>query len=151
MENRPKILPLIWLLIALLAEKYEREVWTLEHHEHWSKHVSAVLESLDLKRVNVCHAPLKNYGDYEWYDVPSELPSDFGMVVCDGPPGSIKGGRYGLFPVMGAHLDPECRILLDDTHRKNEQELIRRWEGERRLGSHPIGIFGSCTELALVS
>ena len=139
------------LLIALLAERYNRKAWTFEHHGHWSYHVSEVLDALELKQVTVCHAPLKSYGDFEWYDVPSELPSDFGMVICDGPPGRIRGGRYGLFPVMGDHLDPACRILLDDTHRKNEQDLIKRWERERRLGSQPIGLLGSCTELALVS
>lgn len=139
------------LLIALLAEKYGREAWTFEHHGHWSRHVSEVLQTLELKQVKICHAPLKSYGEYEWYEVPAELPNDFGMVICDGPPGTIKGGRYGLFPIMGKYLDPDCRVLLDDTHRKNEQSLIERWKQENHLGSQPIGFFGSCTELALVS
>jgi len=139
------------LLIAILAEKYNRKAWAFEHHAHWAHHVNDVLQALELRQVTVSHAPLKSYGEYEWYDVPAGLPNDFGMVICDGPPGTIKGGRYGLFPVMGRHLDPDCRILLDDTHRKKEQELIKRWEGERRLGTHPIGFFGSCTELALMS
>ena len=76
------------------------------------------------------------------------LPRDFGLVVCDGPPGTIQGGRYGLMPVMGEYLRPDCRILLDDTNRRKEKELIERWAGEMKLNSIPLGSTGRCTEIA---
>jgi hypothetical protein len=137
------------LLLALLAEKYDRYVWTFENHEDWGVHIRKVLSDFDLDRLTVCFAPLCGYGDYEWYQFPQmPLPRDFGLVVCDGPPGKIRGGRYGLLPVMGGYLRPDCRILLDDTHRRREQELIARWAEEWRLTWNPLGATGSCAEIA---
>ncbi|MHC4846180.1 MAG: hypothetical protein ACYTCU_08465, partial [Planctomycetota bacterium] len=46
----------------------------------------------------------------------------------DGPPGDTRGGRYGLFPLMGGRLAPGCVLLLDDAEREGEQDVARRWE-----------------------
>lgn len=139
------------LLLALLAEKYDRRVWTFEHHEGWGQHIRDVLGHLNLSQVTVCCTPLRNYGSFEWYELPDTAPSkDIGMVVCDGPPGSIQGGRYGLIPVMHAYMRADCRILLDDTHRKKEKALIRRWSSEHRLQYKPLGTTGCCTEIVFV-
>ncbi len=139
------------ILLGILAEQHERYVWTFEHNEKWCTHMRDVLKRLELKRVLVCHAPLRNYGEYEWYSLPNmPLPQNFDMVVCDGPPGSIRGGRYGLSPVIGDRLHPDCRILLDDTHRRNAQKLIKRWKRELNLCSESRGALGSCTELAMI-
>ncbi len=137
------------LLLAMLAEKYDRHVWSFENHEAWSLHVRDVLAGLELSRLTVCHAPLRNYGEYDWYQLPGcHLPRDFGLVVCDGPPGTIQGGRYGLMPVMGDYLRADCRILLDDTNRRKEKDLIERWAGEVKLNSVPLGSTGRCSEIA---
>lgn len=137
------------LLLALLAEKYDRYVWTFENHEAWGLHMRKIMNAFDLTHIRVYHTPLRNYGDYEWYETPiSFLPCDFGLVVCDGPPGSIQGGRYGLIPVMSGYLREDCRILLDDTHRKKEKALIHRWAEERRLSWNMLGSTGRCTEIA---
>ena len=137
------------LLLALLAEKYDRHAWSFENHEEWGLHVREVIAELELSRLTVCHTPLHNYGEYDWYELPGcPLPRDFGLVVCDDPPGTIQGGRYGLMPVMGEYLRPDCRILLDDTNRRKEKELIERWAGEMKLNSIPLGSTGRCTEIA---
>jgi hypothetical protein len=136
------------LLAALLAEKYDRYVWTFENHEEWAGHLKSVLREFSLGHIRVCHTPLRSYADYEWYELPlSPLPNDFGLVICDGPPGGIQGGRYGLMPVMSGYLRPDCRILLDDTHRRNEKALICRWSHERRLISSTLGATGRCAEI----
>lgn len=137
------------LLMALLAEKYDRYVWSFENHEDWGVHIREVLAGLELNRLTVCHTPLRNYGEYDWYGLPGcPLPHDFGLVVCDGPPGTIQGGRYGLMPVMEEYLRADCRILLDDTNRRQEKALIQRWANERRLTWSPLGSTGRCTEIA---
>ena len=38
------------------------------------------------------------------------------------PPGSTRGGRYGLLTVLGERLAPGCTILLDDAGRPDERE-----------------------------
>lgn len=137
------------LLLGLLAEKYDRYVWTFENHDEWSQHIREVMIRLQLTHVTICHTPLRNYGEYDWYQLPSHpLPRDFGLVVCDGPPGTIQGGRYGLLPVMTGYMREDCRILLDDTNRRKEQELIKRWAGEQRLVWSRLGATGRCAEIA---
>ena len=136
-------------LLGLLAEKYDRHVWTFENHDEWGQHIREITRSFGLARLEVCRTPLRSYGSYEWYELPlCPLPRDFGLVVCDGPPGTIQGGRYGLMPVMEKYLRADCRILLDDTNRRKEKALIQRWADEHRLTWSPLGSTGRCTEIA---
>jgi len=58
------------------------------------------------------------------------MPDSFSLVICDGPPGKTRGGRYGVVPVMKERLKPGCVILLDDTGREEERKLASRWETE---------------------
>ena len=41
-----------------------------------------------------------------------------------------RGGRYGLLPLLGNRLPVGATILLDDTCRSSEAELIKRWSDE---------------------
>lgn len=87
----------------------------LEHLPEWIGYVSGVAADMkvDFKDFQVLHAPLKDYGHYEWYDFESNIPFDF--VVCDGPPRwPTKGGRYGFLPQMIDTLESPCYILYDD-------------------------------------
>ena len=52
------------------------------------------------------------------------------LVICDGPPSSTRGGRFGLVPVLRENLAPGFRILLDDARRPGEREVLRRWASE---------------------
>jgi len=73
-------------------------------------------------------------GSFVWYDVPKDVwPAEFRLVVCDGPPGDMKGGRYGLLPLVGARLPPGSVVLLDDATRQSEIAALRRWRGEREF------------------
>ena len=115
-------------LLGHLASQCDVEVWTLEHNEKWHAYVTRALERADLHRVNVCLTPLRDYGDFDWYDVTAlDLPDAFGLVVCDGPPGKTRGGRSGFFPVMRQRLAADCTILLDDVQREDEMELAQSW------------------------
>ncbi len=119
------------ILLGILCGKQNVEVWSLEHFPEWRERVSEALNENGLSGVHVCAAPLKDYGDFAWYDPPlAQMPPEFSLVICDGPPGSTKGGRYGLLPVMGERLSPGATILLDDAGRPGELELIKKWELE---------------------
>lgn len=119
------------ILLGLLSGKRNIEVWSLEHSPEWRDRVTGTLEQNDVSDVHVLSSPLVEYGDFVWYDPPlSQMPEKFSLVVCDGPPGDTKGGRYGLLPVIGSRLPPGSTILLDDADRPGEAELIERWEHE---------------------
>ena len=119
------------ILMGILCGKRNIDVWSLEHFDDWRKRVSGVLAENGIARAHVCSAPLVEYGEFVWYDPPlAQMPEAFSLVICDGPPGSTKGGRYGLLPVLGERLPPGSTILLDDAGRPGEAELIKRWENE---------------------
>lgn len=67
------------------------------------------------------------------------MPDRFTLVICDGPPGSIRGGRYGLVPIMKERLKPGCVILLDDAAREQEQTIAGKWEAELGASSEILG------------
>lgn len=119
------------ILVGAIAEKRGIHHWALEHTTEWASKVQSQLKRYKFESVVLCTTPLKDHGDYCWYDAPLELmPTSFSLVVCDGPPGATKGGRYGLVPVMRERLRPGCVIVLDDAGREQELAIARRWEAE---------------------
>jgi len=122
------------LLLGTLAAKRGVEVHSLEHSDEWQQRISGVLDKYRIANVRVLSTPLCDYGDFAWYDAPLEqLPQSFGLVVCDGPPGMTKGGRYGLMRVIGERLSSGAVILLDDAARPGECEMMDRWQAETPL------------------
>ena len=119
------------IVLGMIARQMGRELWTLEHHAHWGERVGKALSDRGVTGVRLCVKPLKNYGDYSWYDPPlAEMPRDFGLVICDGPPGGGHGGRSGFLPIMRDRLAAHCTILLDDTIRDAEKDIAHRWSSE---------------------
>lgn len=130
------------LLMGLLTRDRKIPLFALEHHETWQKRMEAIVERYGLDHVTIVKAPLKNFGEYEWYDFDkSILPRDVKLVVCDGPPGSIKGSRYGLIPEMDEYLSSCCTILLDDANRKNEKWVMENWKSRHGFNYQLIGGF----------
>jgi hypothetical protein len=119
------------LLLGVLAGRRGVKVRSLEHSAEWQQRIAAVLKKHRIVNVEVLSSPLRDYGPFSWYDPPlQQLPNNFRFVVCDGPPGMTKGGRYGLLPVVGSRLPQGAVIVLDDAGRPGEVELVNRWKQE---------------------
>ena len=69
------------------------------------------------------------------------MPDAFETIICDGPPGKTRGGRYGLAAIMKAkpHLKPGCIILLDDAERQQDHAAAERWSLARAMRSSARG------------
>lgn len=111
------------------------QIWSLENDAVWAERTAAAAHRSKLNNVHVIHAPLRVFDDsYAWYDAPLDhMPERFGAVICDGPPGTTLGGRYGLFPQCFSRMKPGCVILLDDATRESERGVIERWRTEAAL------------------
>ena len=127
------------LLLGIAAERLGYDVYSLEHDDAWWAQVVAAVDRLKLERVKVISAPLVMHSGYAWYDAPGTFPSEFTLVLCDGPPGATLGGRYGLLPELRPSMAADCVILLDDAAREGEQEVLRRWTEEHRVTHRMIG------------
>lgn len=125
------------LLIGAVAQARGIQLWSLEHEPKWAARVQKYLRKYRIHSVTLCQAPIRSYGDFDWYSASSlqGIPSRISLVVCDGPPGGTRGGRYGLVPVMIEKLRPDCTILLDDGARQEEREIVERWS--KLLATNP--------------
>lgn len=125
------------ILLGAVAQATGNTVVSLEHEPKYAFKVQHYLDKYHLTTVKLCVVPLSTYGEFDWYTPPplDSLPEKFALVVCDGPPGITRGGRYGLVPVMLEKLRPDCTILLDDGAREGERETAERWA--KLLGGVP--------------
>jgi hypothetical protein len=128
---------------TIVAAAYSRhEVWSLEHLPEWANRTRTFARN----GARVLDTRLRSYGDFDWYELPEFLPDRFALVICDGPPGQTRGGRYGLMPVMYARLCG-ATVLLDDTNRESERNIAERWCAEfgvemLYLGRHAVLTYG---------
>jgi Methyltransferase domain len=119
------------LVLAAATTSYGRRLLTLEHDMAWAQKVRAALTFAPGSNVEVTLTPLQSYGDFDWYSIAGVPPlAPIGFVVCDGPPGATRGGRYGLVPVLKDMMAPGCIVLLDDTQRPEERRIFDRWREE---------------------
>lgn len=118
------------ILLGTLAQATGQTLWTLEHDPGWADRVRRELRLHGIQGVEIHQSPLRSHGDFDWYDPPASLPPRFAMVVCDGPPGTTRGGRSGLVPVMKDRFGPSTVIYLDDIDRQAERETGKRWARE---------------------
>lgn len=102
------------ILLGLVAGRRGIEVWSLEDMKEWHSYVSRTLDRHNISGVKVCLSPLREYGNFAWYALPSGMPEDFTLVICDGP-GVSYASRYGLLPVLGQRLSAGAVILIDDS------------------------------------
>jgi len=130
------------LLLAAVAAHTGRHVLTLEHDLQWAERVRRAVPKRLQSALEIALAPLRVYGDFDWYTVKGlTLAAPIGFVVCDGPPGSTRGGRYGLGPVLGPMLAQGCVVLVDDTHRAADRSAVERWQEE--LGARVVDEHGT--------
>jgi hypothetical protein len=115
------------VLVGIVAQRRRLAHWALEHMPEFAAKVKTQLAKYRIDSTLHC-APLKDHGQFVWYDAPADrMPTSFGLVICDGPPGAVKGGRFGLLPVMRSRLAHDCVILLDDGARQQERQVAEDW------------------------
>lgn len=128
------------LIVGAIAKQRGIEHWVLEHSPEWAAKLQRDLDRYRIDSARVCVAPLKNYGEFDWYDAPlGLLPDRFAFVICDGPPYWNKGGRFGLVPILRSRLTAECVILLDDAAREHERTIAQRWAADLGASSETLG------------
>lgn len=117
------------IVVGMIAQKKGVELFSFEHHKEWGTKVSKAIQKIGLKSVSININPLKDYGLYCWYDIhTANIPSDIGLVICDGPPAQTKGGRFGLVPQIDSLFVPGAVILMDDTARDAERIVMEKWK-----------------------
>jgi hypothetical protein len=101
---------------------------SFEHSSVWAKKVQKKLDKSELAENTIYLRPLISYGDYYWYDINNVQIMNIALCICDAPPHQTLGGRKGFLFLFKDKLSTGSVILVDDTHRIPEQEMIKEWQ-----------------------
>lgn len=126
----------VWASLAMRKRGGGRVI-SLDHLEEYVELTcSNVASDGSPSHVELVHAPLIDTQvageQFNWYDL-SSLSSDLkvNFLLIDGPPGTEgPQARYPALPLMADRLAPGAIILVDDTIRSEEQQILARWLSE---------------------
>jgi hypothetical protein len=118
------------ILMAVIARSKGFKIVSLEHSGKWRKRTSWYLRHFNLNNATILYSPIADRGKYEWYKIDEHpLPEKISLVILDGPPGDIRGGRTGFFPECKKLLTKGSVILVDDVVRKEEMAMVIEYSG----------------------
>ncbi|WP_421655354.1 class I SAM-dependent methyltransferase [Leptothermofonsia sp. ETS-13] len=141
-EHKPRLVVELGSGVSTLVVGYclqklnQGEVISVDHEESYTEITkNSVLNHSLQNVVQVIYAPLKNITIYDktwlWYD-PSFLTSleqPIDLLIIDGPPGDLqKLSRYPALPLLIDSLSDNALVLLDDSNREDEQEIVKLWK-----------------------
>ncbi|MCV0371723.1 hypothetical protein [Filomicrobium sp.] len=105
------------VVLGLALAGTGRRVHALEHDLLYLEATARHVERYGLEAVTLHYAPLFPFDGFRWYGIDeSQLPSEFGLALIDGPP--HRYGRDGVFKILGDHIKG-ATLLIDDAEREN--------------------------------
>jgi hypothetical protein len=123
------------LLASVMGQRNGFKTYCLEQNPDWAAPVNRYVRRSST--VQVLNAPLKTFGEYFWYDAPTDLPNHFALVICDGPyidatlgDPAYSAWRYGVLPWFNGTGRTFDALLLDDVNDPRASAILRRWEEE---------------------
>ncbi len=124
----------LWAAASLRLRGDGGQVITLEHDAEYAEVTRATLRAHGLADwVTVVDAPLVDTefdgGEQPWYDLSGlgeQAPVD--LLFVDGPPRpTARLARVPALPLLADRLRSGALIILDDTNRAAEREIIKQW------------------------
>ena len=155
-----------WIGLAL-QEIGNSKLISLEHDMKYANKTRNQIKKYDLEDVVTLHLTdliphcIENK-EYLWYDIKSikdmlSFNDKIDLVFVDGPPGHIgRLSRYPAFELLSSYMKIGTRVVLDDTDRSEEKEVIQKWISDcsKLIPGHKlteIEIVGRSTVLEVVS
>jgi predicted O-methyltransferase YrrM len=122
--------------LALRRNGHGRIV-ALEHDAAYAAKTESLIEGYGLGDIaQVAFAPLTAYElggtEFVWYDLANiDLPEGADLLFIDGPPRTVGPlARYPALPLLRTLIHPGTLIVVDDTNRSEEVEMLSRWNQE---------------------
>ena len=116
----------------------EGRVIALENSVDWVAIVTGLLQQEGLSSVEIRHAPMEPIQvaghQQPWYSGAAIADvEEIDLLLVNGPPGRTnKLARYPAVPALRDKLRPGATVMLDDCHRQDEKETLRKWLAEIR-------------------
>lgn len=137
----------VWFALALEQRGTPGHITSLESNADYADETRARLAELGLShRADVLTAPLANLKikgrePQPWFDfsVLGDDITDVDLLFVDGPIGGpVKGisleARYPALPVLADRLTDNALVILDDTDRQDERNIVEQWVAKSHSG-----------------
>lgn len=126
------------LVIAYCLKQLGRgKVVSLEHDAKYAAASERLVAFHGLQDIaTIVHAPLKEVviadKTWLWYDSDRlRIDAPIDLLVVDGPPDSIQPlARYPAVPLLNHQFRKGSKVILDDSNRRDETEIVARWVRE---------------------
>ena len=124
------------VVLALAAREHgiATRIVALEHDPDWAESTRRLLARhgvAEYAEVRVAPLGPTSLADHHtpWYDESALADlSEVGLVLVDGPPeGTGPRARYPMVPLLLDRLARRCTILVDDTARPGDADVVDRW------------------------
>jgi precorrin-6B methylase 2 len=125
----------VWIGRALRRVGGGRVI-ALENSEDGVAIITGLLQHEGLSSVEIRHAPMEPIQvagrEQPWYSASAIADvEEIDLLLVDGPPGRMnKLARYPALPALRDKLRPGATVMLDDCHRRDEKETLRKWLAE---------------------
>ncbi|ABL84080.1 MULTISPECIES: class I SAM-dependent methyltransferase [unclassified Nocardioides] len=124
------------VVLALAAREHgiATRIVALEHDPDWADSTRRLLARhgvAEYAEVRVAPLGPTSLPDHHtpWYDESALADlSEVGLVLVDGPPeGTGPRARYPMVPLLRDRLARTCTIVVDDTSRPGDADVVDRW------------------------
>jgi len=122
------------MALAVREHGLPTRVVALEHNADWAEHTRRMLARHGVaEHAEVRLAPLGPTSieghPTPWYDRAAiDDLAEVGLVLVDGPPeGTGPRARYPMVPLLRDRFAQRCTILVDDTSRPGDADVVERW------------------------
>ncbi len=126
------------IMMARLIKKNNLNsmIYTIEHNHEWACIITNYLKNEDLLQyVKIIKTDLKeiqtSVGKVNWYEkykILSVIKNEkFDLIIIDGPPANAENIKYSRYPgltEMFPYFDQDFCLILDDSNREGEREII---------------------------
>lgn len=113
------------ILMGIIAKSKGNHIISLENSGKWKRRTNWYLKHFNLNNASILYSPIVDKGAYQWYKIEQyNFPDKVSLVILDGPPGDIKGGRTGFFLECKNIITKNTLILVDDVERKEEMGMV---------------------------
>ncbi|WP_282134448.1 class I SAM-dependent methyltransferase [Seonamhaeicola maritimus] len=140
------------IIMARLLKKngLNARIVTVEHNEAWANNLKTYLKNEDLLQfVEVVRVDLKeittSMGAVHWYDYKALSMAikemTFDLIIIDGPPANTSKLKHSRLPALerfAPNFKADFCLVLDDVHRKGEQDLVAFYKGKNKNVSYEI-------------
>jgi Methyltransferase domain len=110
------------------------EMYGIEHDERFVETVAKQLMLNGVDAYRLVHVPLKTcmheQRAVQWYEerILDVLPPRIDVLIVDGPPNwSGSSNRSPAWAELGDRMRDGAVIVVDDTHRADERDMVDRW------------------------